>query len=218
MEVLETYDNVVNDLKDHLIRVGDVINIDGPVLSLFQDIRNKDLYLFDWVDSDDNTNRWLVYKVSAEILNQFLLHRISYKTMFESVNDDSFFYADIINSENINYIISHLQFVPEKYKPKKETFFDFNDSTKFDKITAIVNDLVNGKPKDESNKIALYKEVMDFVSMRQSTLEDDIFLKQEFPNQNPIVIGYFETTTLETQQDVITRNRIPREKRVGLYQ
>jgi len=51
--------------QDQLIRIGDIVNFEGPLMTLYQDQKYFDLYIFDWVDRDDTTNRWLAYQVDA---------------------------------------------------------------------------------------------------------------------------------------------------------
>jgi len=82
MERLNKYEKPEIELKNHLTRIGDLINMDGPMLILFQDDRNKDFFLFDWVDGDDLTNRWIIFKVRREDLTDFVCGRISYKRVF----------------------------------------------------------------------------------------------------------------------------------------
>ena len=154
MEVVEKYGDQVVDLKDHLKRLGDIINIDGPVLSLFQDERNKDLYLFDWVDSDETTNRWLIYKINPEILNDFLISKISYRKMFESALLSEFYFADIFNSENIDYSLQKIKYLPKKYLATKDVFLDIDDTKNFDEIHQVVNTILEKNKKSNMvNKI-----------------------------------------------------------------
>ncbi len=47
----------------NIFKVGDLVNYHGPLLSLFSNDKGE-LYLFDWSDSDDNYNRWLVFRIT----------------------------------------------------------------------------------------------------------------------------------------------------------
>ena len=225
MEPIKKYDNNGIDLKNHLHRVGDIINIEGPVLSLFQDERNKDLYLFDWVDSDEITNRWLIFKIPAETLNQFLLNRISYKKMFDYIKENNFYYADIINSDNIEYSINDLEYLPENYIPTKEAFFDKNDAKRLDEIMIIVNKTIfkDGRDNtlrlnrldlseylDKKNRPISYLLNQDIVTIAipEAMVErkrSDKNLSENFSNQ------------LETQQNVRENNRLPEKEGMDVY-
>lgn len=217
MEVIEKYGDQVVDLKDHLKRLGDIINIDGPVLSLFQDERNKDLYLFDWVDSDETTNRWLIYKIPPETLNEFLLNRISYKEMFDSVKENKFYYADITNSDSIEYSINDLEYFPQNYIPAKEAFFDKNDSKNLNKILDTINSILinKGKENTDFNYIHFYKEENFFFLLTQERFEDYKNPREELKNN--FIKLHVISQILETQPDVTESNRIPEEAELGLF-
>src|SRR5882724_3200459 len=126
METIETYEITDKLLSKNLERIGDLINIDGPMLSLFMDTRNQDLYLFDWVDSDSNYNRWLLYKVDLKSVQNFIDKDISYKKLFlNSIGD--FYYTDIRNSKLLTLAIKGIKNLPEIYYPTSDTFFDESD-------------------------------------------------------------------------------------------
>ena len=220
MEALKTYKNEESELKNHLRRIGDIINIDGPVLSLFQDKRDKELYLFDWVDSDDTTNRWLIYKISAVLLHQFLLQRISYKSMFDSINTRDFYYTDIINSEKVEYVIKKLEYFPKKYMPTKDAFFDKNDSSRLDEIFATVNNILVNKDKDGINQIN-FNDSLSFLVLR--TQNDEWVDVEEEENENSdefannFISVSWTSTILVNQQNGRKSNRILGEQELGLY-
>ena len=83
MEQIDKYDFEEILLKDSLIRIGDLINMDGPMLVLYKNNRTNDMYLFDWVDNDEVSNRWLIYKVDKDDLSDFIKTKISYKSLFD---------------------------------------------------------------------------------------------------------------------------------------
>src|SRR5690348_4423157 len=101
MDYIPRYEYPEVELKDRLERVGDLVNFEGPLLSLFK--YKDNLYLFDWVDSGQKYNRWFIYQVSAYLLEQFLFRQISYKKLFESTNkkNQNIFYCDIENKEPV---------------------------------------------------------------------------------------------------------------------
>ena len=217
MMKVEKYDDLAVDLKEHLKRLGDIINIDGPVLSLFMDKRNADLYLFDWVDSDGKANRWLIYKIPAEILNDFLLRKISYKNMFDWISESKIYFTDISydidNVDKIDYRIEILKDLPENYKATKDNFFDINDSKDFEKIITTVSSLINEK-EDDLNKIDFYNESTHFITFGQDNIDFEATKKETKINND---IPSFHPTLL-IQQNAPTRNRILQRERVGLRQ
>ena len=58
--------------QNSLLRIVDVVNFEGPLLTLFQDTTTNNFYLFDWVDRDTLFNRWIVYRCNPDTLNQFI--------------------------------------------------------------------------------------------------------------------------------------------------
>ena len=75
MEQLKTkYRNV--SFYNSLIRIGDLMNFEGPLLSLFEDVKNGHLYIFDWVDRLDKTNRWLIYQTYPKKILDFIQKKL----------------------------------------------------------------------------------------------------------------------------------------------
>jgi hypothetical protein len=153
MEVLQTITTKTgNELKNYLLRIGDLINVEGPLLSIFEDSRNGNLYLFDWVESGNNINRWLIYKASPTLINDFLLGDISVKQLFDSVDVNQFYFADIDNRLPIgDYNIKKLTEIPISYIPDREVYFDIETCKNFDKILAIVHRGLSLSRNDFSN-------------------------------------------------------------------
>ena len=71
MEILKGEIFAHEELQNLLIRVVDLVNIDGPLLTLYLHA-DKHLYLLDWVDRDISANRWLIYRTNPLLLNQFV--------------------------------------------------------------------------------------------------------------------------------------------------
>ncbi len=221
MEDIKRYDYNEVDLKNHLQRIGDIINLDGPMLSLFQDERNKELYLFDWVDSNDTTNRWLIYNISAEILNKFLLNKISYKEMFDSIKEDIFYCADIVNAENIEYSIYGLKYLPENYIPTKEVFFDKNDSINYNHIVDTINKIIFKESKGNAISVNRIDTIENYRISKESFLflydqgflgmgpDPDAESANELKNPN--------ITTIEIQPNVRENNRLPKKEGMDVY-
>ena len=62
-------------LLDKHVYICDLINIEGPLLSLFRDHRSNLLYL--WCDTNEiDTERWAVFQVSRELLAKYLQKEI----------------------------------------------------------------------------------------------------------------------------------------------
>ncbi|WPU98209.1 hypothetical protein SNE26_19485 [Mucilaginibacter sp. cycad4] len=123
-----------SNLNNSLIRIGDLVNLDGPVLSLFEDVRNGYLYLFDWVDRIEQYNRWIIFQIRSKDILEFIQKRITYLQLFQNAVRGTYYFTDIANNNINNYKINHLETVPDKYYPNKNDYFDKADCPSFDKI------------------------------------------------------------------------------------
>jgi hypothetical protein len=121
-----------------LIRVADVVNIDGPLLTLFLHT-NRQLYLFDWVDRDATSNRWLVYRTNKAILNRFLNKDISHYELLMA--DESSVYKIDIDNNLVWHNCQHVakKALPTQYLPLKDVFFDVSDCPNYARLSAFLN-------------------------------------------------------------------------------
>lgn len=126
--------------QDDLIRVGDLIYFEGPLLTLFEDSKSDDLYLYDWADKDDAYNRWLIYRAAPELLSAFIQQNISYQTFFNAATKDGFYVVDI----NRNLEHHHTKFVeykdlPIAYDSNEPTYFDEADAPYFNRTKNFIS-------------------------------------------------------------------------------
>lgn len=68
----------------------DLIDFDGPLLSLFKGERNTDA-LYMWVDNDTRRNRWCIIPVDRTTLNNYLQKKTSLKDVVVSAKKVIFF-------------------------------------------------------------------------------------------------------------------------------
>lgn len=140
-----------------LTRVGDLINYEGPLLALFEEALTSNLYLFDWVDRDKETNRWMVYTTSADLLLQFTAGSISHYDLFDSRPDKSVFYTDLgANDRMDNYSLYKLNEVPPQYHPNRDSYFDLLDCPDYSQIkTTLSSHLFYEKQKHSTRSVAM---------------------------------------------------------------
>lgn len=223
METLKTYNNSAIDLKNSLLRVGDLINLDGPLLSLFLDSRDSNLYVFDWLESTRKSNRWLVYKVEAKLIDQFINQKMSYRTLFNiAIKNSSYYYADIINSKETEYSLFEISQIPEDYFPTEDVYFEKNDAKDFDQIIAITNIVISQNDFENISKLN-YLGIHDFLENKNKKLA---FLL----NQGIIIMtkpdglvevhntlsGYI-SNIIEPQQNDREDNKLPEKKGMDVY-
>jgi hypothetical protein len=143
--------NTHSAISYNLIRVGDLVHFEGSLLTLFEDVKNGHLYIFDWVDRSSISNRWLVYRISPSALLGFINHQIPHLDLFKSNSDGKSYVTDIETKHRITvYNLSELDEVPAKYFPNKEHYFDKADSPHLEKIrAAAMKALSSKKPNNE---------------------------------------------------------------------
>lgn len=151
MENLIYNDNKTLDTSK-LLRIGDLSFYEGPLLSLFEDVARSNFYLFDWVDRDSKTNRWLIYRVSAKYLFKFLNKEISHLELFNNRPNENIFAIDIDyrNKGYHNYKATKITELPESYLPNSNNFFSIEDCNAYEKIKArLIRVLSNQKSENE---------------------------------------------------------------------
>ena len=77
-------------------KIADLIYFEGPLLSHYVSSKGDD-YLFYWVDSDSNDNRWLVLRVSLANLQKYIGKDITLRELIETPNDGYLYTVDVNN-------------------------------------------------------------------------------------------------------------------------
>ena len=111
-------------LRNLFLRIGDLINIDGPLLTLFQDQKDASFYLYDWMDSDGVLNRWIIYKVLAEDVINYLSKTITHLDLFLKAERGIYYYTDIDPNKVFEHEIYSLKFLPPNYSQTEGNLFD----------------------------------------------------------------------------------------------
>lgn len=112
-------------------KLGDLIYFEGPLLSLFIDRNNPDIYyLYKWVDSDENLNRWIVTQVDSLSLRNFFY---SQTTLREIILDSPVSYSIELNDEleEYNIKVCPSNNLPNEYLPSSGTYFEEEKFTEF---------------------------------------------------------------------------------------
>ncbi|MCD4795455.1 MAG: hypothetical protein K8R54_19650 [Bacteroidales bacterium] len=108
----------------NLKKVADLIEFEGPILSLFKD-EKQNYFLFYWVDQDNILNRWLIWKIDIPQLKHYINGIISLYEVINSPTKDYIFQVDIdgeLNYRNIKFI--DIKDISEDYLPEIESFYD----------------------------------------------------------------------------------------------
>ena len=202
--LLSRYKN--SNLASSLVRLGDLAYFDGPLLVLFQNVRNGRLYLFDWVDRNEKSNRWLIYRVTANILNNFINNKISHLELFNSTPGREYYIADIEKNQNYNESqLNLLAEVPQNYFPEKDSYFEKLDCNDFDKIQAtILRILTKVKQENEYLKPPASMHILLSHVVRRNRLtqisRNDIFISNtnvQYPQNLMVAASFHRLVFLE---------------------
>lgn len=98
----------------------DLIAFEGPLLSLFQNDRGKDI-LVSWLDADDKANRWACFEVHRSLLNDYLRGDVTLLETFQDANRIYVFDVDAkLKRKNVR-LVSFSQ-LPEDYVPAPDSY------------------------------------------------------------------------------------------------
>lgn len=117
--------SVKSDWLYDLVKVSDLIYYEGPLLSHFQSTAGED-YLFYWVDSDELFNRWLIFNVSINKLQEYLNRKVSLLKLITDIDSGLIYKAEIdsnIKFHNVELVYIHN--LPENYLPKSNSLYTF---------------------------------------------------------------------------------------------
>lgn len=106
-------------------KIADLIYFEGPLLSHYVSSKGDD-YLFYWVDSDDNDNRWLVLRVSLVNLQKYMAREMTLRELIESPNDGFLYTVDVddaINYHNVKLV--QPADLPDDYLPATDSYYAF---------------------------------------------------------------------------------------------
>lgn len=141
---------------ENFARIGDLSYFEGPLLSLFEDLTNGNFYLFDWVDRDQDYNRWIIYRVLPKHLLNFLNRKISHLELFRQRPEKSVYFTDI-DFENKGYFYYgayEIESFPKNYFPNEDSYFDPEDCNSIDRIKSIIfNSFARQKSENEYSKV-----------------------------------------------------------------
>ena len=133
-----------NDLLNirNLSIVGDICFFEGPLMSLFFDKKTDDFYIFDWVDVNENYNKWLVYQTNLPLLMDFFERKLTHRYILENAPNSVYYIVEVDN--NLRFFpreIVDFEAFPSFYLPTEESFFSINDCPDYDKIQNFVSSL-----------------------------------------------------------------------------
>jgi len=103
----------------------DLIYFDGPLLSEFISSAGE-IYLKYWCDCDDDSNRWMLFKIKEQDRLRLVLGEKSVYEVIKSQPDDFVFFADE-NIKTITYTMVISTDIPNSYIPEEDSYLDIED-------------------------------------------------------------------------------------------
>ena len=108
---------------DSLTLIADLIYYDGPLLSHYIS-EQGDNYLFYWIDSDEECNRWMIIRVNLSTIQDYVNQKLPLFDVIKNRADQSVYIADLDSDINVKGLyFADINDLYEDYFPKKESFY-----------------------------------------------------------------------------------------------
>jgi hypothetical protein len=133
-------------VKAHFAKIGDLLYFDGSLMTLFRNTKdNNSLYLFDWAESDETHNRWLVYGLKPIDVLSYINNELSHLNLIKRSKD--LCAVDIDKDFNFHNCVT-LEFtsIPLSYLPKENFFFDKENCPDLKKIQVFLDGMLVLQP------------------------------------------------------------------------
>ncbi len=148
-------------------KVGDLVYFDGPLLSVFHD-ENNESWVYGWVDSDNQYNRWIIFKTSFRSLSSYLKGEMSHYDLIKNCKKREVFFADLDNDiQYHNVIVMSAEHVPNEYLPELYVFHDDEESSHME---AIQNYVKEGLEKVKKKKLERLYKKFQFIRQYKESL------------------------------------------------
>lgn len=124
MRDIRGYKDIDFDIES-LTLIADLIYFDGPLLSHYASSQG-DNYLFYWIDADEQCNRWMIIKVSLQVIQDFISRKVSLYSLIKDRVEKSAYIVDLDDDLEIcNHWLANLNDLPDDYFPDENTFYEF---------------------------------------------------------------------------------------------
>ena len=140
-----------------LVKIGDLQYYEGSLMTLFENTKNQDIYLFDWVDGDTQFNRWLVYLVKPIDIIKYLDLTM---THFSLIKASAEIYIVDLDKHHSYHNIKELNFsqIINDYLPQSDSLFDAVDCKDIERIKNKLALLIARKENPHSVDYAMASE------------------------------------------------------------
>ena len=112
-------------------KIGDLLYFEGPLLSLFIDKYNPDVYyLYKWTDRNETANRRLITQVRTAELRHFFDKKVTLKALLTK-NPLTFILDLDEKMKEKQILVCETDDIPKTYLPDGHSFFDENTFSPF---------------------------------------------------------------------------------------
>lgn len=129
----------IKEFPFSLKRVGDLMFYEGPLMSVLKDNAGN-AYIQDWVDSNNTSNRWLLYQININQLSDYINRKTTHFNLINNPINDIIFIIDKNSQGSIeNCFVCSPNRLPYEYIPDTNIEFDIEDSKDLDRINKEFN-------------------------------------------------------------------------------
>ncbi len=161
----------INKLGFHPMKLGDLIYHEGPLLSLFIDKDNPDIYyLYKWIDSDELCNRWLITQINSVSLKSFFYKQVSLRDII--LNNPICYSIDLDNDlAEGGVLVCSSANLPNEYLPSEKSFFSEERYSEFSQTVKTM--IANNRIYD-----LLYKILSEIDSIKRHQIQTYSLINQ----------------------------------------
>lgn len=98
----------------------DIVNYDGPLISLYRDNRGKEA-LCCWLDCNRTRNRWCLIPIKRELLRRYLTFNLSLKEVYSHA-PNLFVFETTNKGSRCNFFEIPLKSLPTEYIPDQDSY------------------------------------------------------------------------------------------------
>jgi hypothetical protein len=124
------------------VKLFDIEDYDGPMLSLFRDDKADSFYLYKWLDVEPNGHKWLIFKTNLDNLYDYIHQNIDEKTLIKKALGGQ--YTTVVIQPNLVYAAVKRftsASLPNSFLPANDYFFTQSDCPDYTKVMAFFDNI-----------------------------------------------------------------------------
>lgn len=139
---------ISENLFGELIWVGDLVNFDGPLLSVFSNPESNPI-IYNWAETSDESVRWIIFQTSREILHNYLEGKIDHFALLSCPVNGLYLIRDSQISGNDNFVLVPQENLPMAYFPEREIYHEDDLSENIDSIRDFIGENLEDDQQSE---------------------------------------------------------------------